>query len=453
MNIIIVGDGKVGYALAGHLTNENHNVTIIDKNVEALNRADSTLDVLCVKGNGGRASVLMEAGVMEADLVIAATSRDEINMLSCFTAKKLSSGIRTIARIRDPEYYEEYQGLQEHMGIDMVINPEFTAAQEIANLLQFPSAMNIELFFGGKERLIEFKVLEGDMLVGNQLSKISYKLPQNMLFVAIERDGKAYIPKGDFVFEVHDRVYIMGQITGITNFFKLLGRYIQKVNTVLISGGGRTSYYLAKIISKLGMSTKIIEINPSKCIELSETIEEAIIIEGDGTDQELLDSENIDSVDAFIAMTGRDEENLITAMYAIERGVDKVITMSTRIKIPSIINQLGLDSIIDPKIITTSHIVGYVRGMVNSRGSIVDSLYRIMDGKAEVISFVANASTKFLNIPIKNLPLKKDIIIAFMQHRSTVTIPHGNEKISAGDKVLIVTKGSYVIKDLNDILE
>lgn len=453
MNIIIVGDGKVGYALAGHLTNENHNVTIIDKNVEALNRADSTLDVLCIKGNGGRASVLMEAGVMEADLVIAATSRDEINMISSFTAKKLSPNIRTIARIRDPEYYEEFQELQNQMGIDMVINPEFTAAQEIANLLQFPSAMNIELFFGGKERLIEFRVLEGDMLVGNQLSKISSKLPQNMLFVAIERDGMAYIPKGDFVFEVHDRVYIMGQITGITNFFRLLGRYIQKVNTVLISGGGRTSYYLAKIISKLGMNIKIIEINTNKCIELSETIEEATIIEGDGTDQELLDSENIESVDAFIAMTGRDEENLITAMYAIEKGVDKVITMSTRIRIPSIINQLGLDSIIDPKVITTSHIVGYVRGMENSRGSIVDSLYKIMDGKAEIISFVANTTTKFLNIPIKNLPLKKDVIIAFIQHRNTVTIPHGNEKITAGDKVLVVTKGSYLIKDLNDILE
>lgn len=453
MNIIIVGDGKVGNALAGHLTHENHNVTIIDKNVEALNRANSTLDVLCIRGNGGRASVLMEAGVMEADLVIAATSRDEINMLSCFTAKKLSPAIRTIARIRDPEYYEEFQGLQDQMGIDMVINPEFTAAQEIANLLQFPSAMNVELFFGGKERLIEFRVLEGDILVGNKLSKISHKLPQNMLFVAIERDGKAYIPKGDFVFEVHDRVYIMGQITGITNFFKMLGRYIQKVNSVLIAGGGRTSYYLAKIIAKLGMNTKIIEINPSKCVELSETIEEATIIEGDGTDQELLDSENIDTVDAFIAMTGRDEENLITAMYAIEKGVDKVITMSTRIKIPNIINKLGLDSIIDPKVITTSHIVGYVRGMENSRGSIVDSLYKIMDGKAEVISFVANGTTKFLNIPIKNLPLKKDVIIAFIQHRSAVSIPHGNEKIAAGDKVLIVTKGSYVIKDLNDILE
>lgn len=452
MNIIIVGDGKVGYALAGYLTKENHNVTIIDKDTEALNKADSTLDVMCVKGNGGRASVLMEAGVMDADLVIAATSRDEINMLSCFTAKKLCPTIKTIARVRDPEYYEEYQGMQGHIGIDMVINPEFTAAQEIANLLQFPSAMNVELFFGGKERLVEFRIQEGDMLVGNELSRISSKLPPNILFVAVERDGEAFIPRGDFIFEVDDRVYIMGQLSGITNFFKLLGRYIQKVNSVLISGGGRTSYYLAKLVAKLGMSIKIIEINPKKCIELSETIEGAIIIEGDGTDQELLDSENLENVDAFIAMTGRDEENLVTAMYAIEKGVDKVISMSTRIRIPSIIYKLGIDSIINPKEITTNHILGYVRGMENSEGSIVDFVYRIMDGKAELVSFVANNTTKFLNTPLRNLPLKKDIIIAYIQRRGIVTIPHGNEKIYAGDKVMIVTKGCHTIKDLNDIL-
>ncbi|BCJ95372.1 potassium transporter peripheral membrane protein [Anaerocolumna cellulosilytica] len=453
MDIIIVGDGKVGYALAEQLTKESHNITIIDKNETALRKADNTLDVMCVKGNGARASVLLEAGVEEADLVIAVTSRDEMNMLTCLTAKKLSGNVRTIARIRDPEYYEEYISLQEQMGIDMVINPEFTAAQEIANILQFPSAMNIELFFGGKERLIDFRVQEGDLLVGNKLSKISGKLPQNILFVAVERDGEAFIPNGDFEFQVYDRVYVMGQITGITNLFKILGRYIQKINTVMMVGGGRTSYYLSKIISKLGMVIKIIEINSEKCLELSELIEEATIIEGDGTDQEVLDSENIEEVDAFIAMTGRDEENLFTAMYGIEKGVDKVITIATRIRIPEIMNKLGLDSIIDPKMITTSYIIGYVRGMQNSRGSIVDALYKIVDGKAEVISFIATGSSRLLNIPIKNLPLKKEIIIACIQHRSTVTIPHGNEKIAVGDKVLIVTKNSHVIKDLNDILE
>lgn len=453
MNIIIVGDGKVGYTLAYHLAKEDHNITIIDKNLEALKKADNTLDVMCIKGNGARASVLMEAGALEADLVIAATSRDEMNMLTCSTAKRISQNVRTVARIREPEYYEEFTVLREQMGVDMVINPEYAAAEEIANLLQFPSAMNIELFFSGKERLVEFRVNSGDFLVGSKLSKISSKLPQSILFVAVERAGIAYIPNGDFEFQVNDRLFVMGQITGITDLFKMLGRYIQKIKTVMIVGGGRTSYYLTKIISKLGMSVKIIEIDSKKCIDLAENIEQAIIIEGDGTDQELLESENIEDVDAFITMTGRDEENLITSMYAIEKGVDKVIAMTTRLNFPNVVNKLGLDSIIDPKVVTASYIIGYVRGMQNSRGSIVDSLYKIMDGKAEVISFIANESTSFLNTPIKDLSLKDELIIACILHNNVVTIPHGNKKISYGDKVLIVSKSNYIIKDLNDILK
>ena len=452
MNIIIVGDGKVGYTLAAHLSKEEHNITIIDNNEAALRKADDTLDVMCVKGNGARASILIEAGVEEADLVIAATSKDELNMLTCFTAKKLTTKVKTIARIRDPEYYEEFTVLRNTMGVDMVINPEFTAAQEIANILQFPSAMNVELFYGGKVRLVEFRVQEGDMLVGTKLSKISSKLPKNMLFVAVERDGEPYIPNGDFVFQVHDNVFVMGQIIGITNLFKMLGRYIQKISTVLIIGGSRTSYYLTKVITKLGMSVKIIEINPEKCVQLADTMKEAMIIQGDGTDQEVLESENLDEIDAFIAMTGRDEENLIMAMYALDRGVNKIIAMTTRMNLSNIVNKLGLDSIVDPKLITASYIIGYVRGMQNSKGSIVETLYKIMDGKAEVISFIANASTHFLNIRIKELSIKKDIVIACILHKSIVTIPHGNESIQAGDKVLIVTKGHHIIKDLNDIL-
>lgn len=453
MNIIIVGDGKVGYTIADYLSKEEHNITIIDKNEEALKKADDTLDVMCVKGNGARASVLLEAGVEEVELVIAATSGDEMNMLTCFTAKKLSKDVKTIARIREPEYYEEFTTLRQQMGVDMVINPEFTAAEEIANILQFPSAMNIEAFFGGKERLVEFRILEGDFLVGTRLSKVSSKLPKNILFVAVERDKEAYIPNGDFEFQVNDRVYMMGQLTGITNLFKMLGRYIQKINTVLMIGGGRTSYYLTKIISRLGMSIKIIEINPNKCLELADTIEEAIIIEGDGTNPDVLESENFEEVDAFIAMTGRDEENLITAMYALEKGVDKVIAMNTRVNLPNVVNKLGLDSIIDPKLITASYITGYVRGMQNSRGSIVETLYKIMDGNAEVIIFIANESTRFLNIPIKDLNLKKELVIACILHRNTVMIPHGNESILIGDKVMIVTKTHHIIRDLNDILE
>ncbi len=453
MNIIIVGDGKVGYTLADHLSQEDHNITIIDKNEDALRKADDTLDVMCIKGNGARASVLIEAGVEEADLVIAATSKDELNMLTCLTAKKVSSTVQTFARIRDPEYYEEFTKLSQSMGVDMVINPEFTAAQEIANILQFPSAMNIELFFGGKGRLVEFRIQKDDLLANSKISKLGNKIPKNILFIAVERDGEAYIPMGDFEFHVNDKVYVMGQLGGIKNLFKALGIYMEKVKSVFMVGGGRTSYYLAKIITKIGMSAKIIEIDPKKCIELSESLDNVLIIEGDGTDQDTLDSENFEEIDAFITMTGRDEENLITAMYAIEKNVDKVIAMTTRTNIPNVVNKLGIDSIVDPKRITASYITGYVRGMQNSQGSIVEALYKIMDGKAEVIVFVANKTTNFINMPIKKLTLKNDLIIAGILHKNEVIVPHGDEVIAIGDKVLIVTKNNHIIKDLNDILK
>ena len=452
MNIIIVGDGKVGYTLANHLSNEDHNITIIDKNEEALQKADETLDVMCVKGTGASVSVLTEAGIDEADLVIAVTSKDELNMLTCFIAKKLSDKVKTIARIRDPEYYDDFTVLWQTMGVDRVINPEFTAAQEIANILQFPSAMNIEAFFGGKERLAQFRVMEGDMLVGTKVSKLSNKLPGNVLFVAVERDTISYIPDGDFIFEVNDLVYVMGQISGITNLFKMLNKYVRKINTVLIIGGGRITYYLTKIITKLGMAVKIIEIDANKSMQLAEALSEAVIIQGDGTNEELLQSENLDEVDAFVAMTGRDEENLIMAMYAQEMGVDKAIAMTTRMKLPNVVNKLGIDSIVDPKLLTASYIISYVRGMQNSEGSIVEAVYKIMDGKAEVTSFIATESTNFLNTPLKDLSLKDNIIIACILHNDIVTIPHGNEKIQVGDKVLIVSKGHQIINDLNNIL-
>lgn len=452
MKIIIVGDGKVGYTLAEHLALENHDIVIVDKDEEALRKADETLDVMCIQGNGARKSVLIEAGIHEADILMAVTSTDEMNMICCLTAKKLA-GIRTIARIRDPEYFEEFTELHEDMGIDMVINPEYSAALEIASILQFPSAVNIESFFGGKVRMAEFRILPDDKLVGKKLSKISGKLPKNMLFAAVERNGESYIPNGDFEFQEDDDVYVVGPLSGLTNFFKLRDHYVQKINTVMIVGGSRAAYYLTKTITKLGMDVSIIELDHEKCRSLSEDLSEAMLIEGDGTNPELLEAENIEEIDAFITMTGRDEENLITAMYALDRGVDKVIAMTSRVSLPTIIRKLGLDSVISPKLVTASYIIGYVRGVQNSRGSVIEGLYKIMDGKAEVISFIANNTTSFLNVALKDLPMKEGILIACILHKNTVLIPHGNEVIKAGDKVIIVSKSQHIIMDLNDILK
>ena len=452
MNIIIVGGGKVGYTIAEHLVKENHDITIVDKEEEALRKADESMDVMCIKGNGARKSILIEAGVKEADILIAVTSRDELNMICCLTAKKTGS-LRTIARIRDPEYYEEFTELREDMGIDMVINPEYSAALEIANILQFPTAMNMESFCSGRVRMAELRLVQGDFLVGAKLSRISARLPQNILFAAIERDGELIIPGGNFEFLVEDRVFVIGQISGLTNLFKSLSRYIDKIHTVMMAGGGRITYYLTKIITKLGMTTKIIELNGKKCIKLSEQLPEAMLIEGDGTNRIVLESENLEEIDAFITMMGRDEENLITAMYAVEMGVDKVIALTSRVSLPNVITKLGLDSVISPKVVTANYILAYVRGVQNSRGSIIESLYRMADGKAEVISFVANKTTVFLDTPIKALKIKDHVLIACIYHHNTVIIPHGNEKIQNGDRVLVITGSERILMDLNDIID
>ena len=451
MNIIIIGDGKVGYTIAEHLAKEDHNITIIDNNEEALKKADDTLDVMCIKGNGARKSVLLEAGIETADILIAVTSRDEMNMVCCLMAKKICD-IRTVARIRDPEYYEEFSDLQQNGGIDVVINPEYAAALEIANILQFPSAMNIEPFFGGRVRMVEFRVQKGDMLDGLKLFQLGSKWPENTLVLAVERRQEVYIPGGDFEFQEGDKLFVMGQIRSLAEMFRRMNRYLQKVDSVMIAGGGRTAYYLTKIIERLNISVKIIEISNRKCQKLSEDLPHAMIIEGDGTDREVLEAENIEDVDAFITMTGRDEENLITAMYAVERGVDKVIAMTTRVNLPSIINKLGLDSVVSPKLVTASYIIGYVRGMQNLEGGIVESLYKIVDGKAEIISFIANDTAKVLNVPLRELKLKKEVLIACIQHGSNIIVPHGNEQIQEGDKVLVVTKDDTFILSLDDIV-
>ncbi|KSV58566.1 Trk system potassium transporter TrkA [Acetivibrio ethanolgignens] len=451
MNIIIIGDGKVGYTIAEHLAKEDHNITIIDNNEEALKKADDTLDVMCIKGNGARKSVLLEAGIETADILIAVTSRDEMNMVCCLMAKKICD-IRTVARIRDPEYYEEFSDLQQNVGIDVVINPEYAAALEIANILQFPSAMNIEPFFGGRVRMVEFRVQKGDMLDGLKLFQLGSKWPENTLVLAVERRQEVYIPGGDFEFQEGDKLFVMGQIRSLGEMFRRMNRYLQKVDSVMIAGGGRTAYYLTKIIERLNISVKIIEISNKKCQKLSEDLPHAMIIEGDGTDREVLEAENVEDVDAFITMTGRDEENLITAMYAVERGVDKVIAMTTRVNLPSIINKLGLDSVVSPKLVTASYIIGYVRGMQNSEGGIVESLYKIVDGKAEIISFIANDTAKVLNLPLRELKLKKEVLIACIQHGSNIIVPHGNEQIQEGDKVLVVTKDDTLILSLDAIV-
>ena len=331
MRILIVGDGKVGHTLATELLREGHDITIIDQDAEVVNKTTDNLDVMCVHGNGANASTLMEAEVERADIIIAATATDEINMLCCLIGKNLGAKF-AIARIRDPEYNESLQVLQHELGIDMTINPERATAQEISRMLRFPFASNVEPFAKGRVELVEFLAKEGDVFCGKPLKEVTTRhsdLPR-VLYCAVEREGEVVIPGGDFIIEPGDRVHVAADLVTITQFFRYIGRSAKPVKDIMVLGGGRISYYLAKMVEKMGIRVAMFEHNPEKAKMLSESLPHADIIEGDGTDQDLLEQENLTGMDAFIALSDRDEENLMTGLYAKTRGVPKVVVKTNR---------------------------------------------------------------------------------------------------------------------------
>ncbi len=443
MKIIIIGAGKVGYSLAEILSKGDHDVTIIDRSPAALGKAEENLEVLCIRGSGVSTSILMEAEIGTADLLIAVTNSDEVNMVCCLTAKKL--GVKqTIARIRDPEYANELSILKEELELDLIINPEQTAAEEIVNVLNFPIAVNVENFAKGRVKMVEIKAAEGMEVVGKPLKDIGGKLMSSVLIGVVVRNNEVIIPNGEFVIQENDNIYVIGQPSSLYSFCMLSGKSPQRIRDVMIEGGGRISIYLANLLAEMGIKVKLIEIDKEKCIQLSELLPEALIINGDGTDEELLISENLGEMDGFIAMTGMDEENLMSALLAKRIGVKKVIAKVSRVNYISIIKSLGIDSVIDPKSITTSHILRFVRG------NNIESLCRIIEGQAEIAEIIADKESKILNTKLKKLSLPKDIIIATIVRKKEVVIPHGNDIIKEGDRVIVISKNKN-LSDLNDI--
>lgn len=450
MKIIIIGDGKVGYSLAENLSRENNDVTIIDKNSEALKKAGENLDVMCIRGNGVSTKILLEAGVKESDLLIAATTSDEMNMVCCLTAKKLGVA-HTIARIRDPEYANELSLLKADLDLDMVINPEQAAAGEIARLLRFPPAVNVEVFAKGRVEMVEIKVTRSMSVVGMKLKDISNKISSSILIGSVLREGEAIIPHGEFEFRENDTLYIVGQPSRVFDFCKRIGIYIHKVKNVMILGGGRIAYYLAKYLEETEIKAKIIEIDRERCIELTELLPQTLIICGDGSDDTLLHSENISDMGAFVSITGRDEDNLISALSAKQSGVQKVVAKINRINNLGIIGNMGIDSVVSPKLITTNHILRYVRGLKNALGNPANALYRIIGDQVEVLEFSADSSTGFINIPLKDLKLVKGVLVAVIIRNNDIIIPHGKDIIKPGDGVILIAKDKK-ISDLNDII-
>ena len=450
MRIIVIGDGRVGHTLAEHLCQENHDVTIIDNDEEAIQRSENNLDALCLKANGANAQALIEAGAERADIVISTTPNDETNMVCCMFAKQLGAKY-TIARIRNPDYNESLMMLQDRMSIDMAINPERTTAIEISRLLRFPFASNLESFARGKVEMIEFRAQERDPFVDKALKDVPDVLPR-VLYAAVERDGGIHIPSGDFIIHAGDRVHIVGAPGTITKYFRILGRGTSRVRNVMLLGGSKISYYLAKILEPMGMHINIIEIDPKSAEYLSEILPNVNIILGDGTDQELLQEEGLQQMDAFVALSDRDEENLMAGLYAARQGIRKVIVKNNRSGYGDIFSSLGLESVVSPRSITCSTILRYVRARANGNGAdSIEKLYRIMGGQAEAVEFIVQETDKCINIPLKDLNIQKNVLVAVIVRKGEVIVPFGNDHLEPGDSVVIIAARSG-ISELSEVI-
>ncbi len=450
MNIIIIGCGKVGETLAAQLNEEGNNITVVDTDADRVNEVAEQLDVMGVVGNGATHTVQEDAGVDKADLLIAVTGSDELNLLCCLVAK-IAGHCQTIARIKNPEYSSEAPYLRDELGLAMVINPESAAAAEIARVLRFPSAIKIDTFAKGRVELIKFRLPEDSRIVGMSVKDVVVKLGCDVLVCTVERGDEAFIAKGDFVFAGRDVVSIIATPKNASEFFRKIDHAIRPVKDVMIVGGGDLAQYLCRLLRRSGISIKLIDRNPARCDELCSTLPEVSIICGDGSDRDLLLEEGIKGAAAFVALTGQDEENILLSLFAKTAGCGKVVTKINRPDFDDVIKHLDLDSTIYPKRVIADIIVRYVRAMKNSVGSNMETLYNVIQGKVEAAEFIVRTGSPVLDTPLMKLPMKKNILVAAIIRNDQVMIPRGADTIMAGDRVVIV---SHVMSlgDIADIL-
>ncbi len=452
MKIVIVGDGKVGSTIASQLTLEGHDVIVIDNNPSVLTKAGNTMDIFCIEGNGATASVLNQAGVKKANVLIAVTSADEVNMLCCLLGKKLGAK-HTIARVRNPEYFAQMGLIKEELGLSMAVNPELSAATEISRLLRFPSAIKIEPFARGRVELVELKIPEHSPLEGMPLWAIYKEFQVKILICAVQREDEVIIPGGDFVLKSGDKINITASHIEISNFFRTIGIFRSGVKSVMIIGGGRIAYYLAKELSAIHVKVKIIERDLKRCEYLCEMLPDSVIIHGDGTEKELLHEEGLEKTDAFVTLTGMDEENIIAALYAKEKKVSKVIAKVNKISFHEILDNLNIDSFISPKTIAAQNIVRYVRAMKNSATSNnIVTLHTMINDRVEAVEFRVKEDCPVVGIPLKSFRRRDGLIVAAIIRGTQIIFPGGNDSIEKGDNVVIVTTKKH-LTDLNEIQE
>ena len=453
MKIIILGCGKVGYNLAEQLTREGHDITIIDSRDDKVENACNKLDIMGLQGNGTSYLVQEEAGVADADLMIAVTDKDEINLLACLIAKK-AGNCQTIARVRNPEYHREIGFLKEELGLSMVINPELAAAAEIGRLIQVPSAMEIDTFAKGKVNLVKFEIPMNSAWAGMKIMEVSSRMRGEFLICIIERKGKdgmgeVVIPDGNTYLQGGDKISVIVPPERMNDLFGKMGVSHRIIKNVMIVGGGKISYYLAEHLLKSRIKVKIVEINREKCEELSEKLPDAMIIHGDAANETLLSEEGIQNMDAFVSLTNFDEENIMLSLYANKESKAKLFTKVNRIAFEGVINDIPIGSIVSPKNLTAEYIIQHVRSMQNSIGSNVETVYRMVHNKVEALEFNVKEDSKVTNVSLAELKLKPNLLICSIIRNGRRITPSGQDMILKGDSVVVVTTNI----GLNDIQE
>lgn len=452
MKIVVAGDGKVGLAITRLLAQEGHDIVTIDTNREVLEENLQQYDVMTVVGNSATMKTLSEANVEQSDLFIAATSADEINLLSCLTARKMNPFLHTIARVRNPEYTEQLYLMRGDLGLSLIINPERDGAQEIHRLLQLPGVLKRETFAKGRVEVVELRIPEKSILDGVTLNQLTHALKgRKVLVCVVARNGKAFIPTSDTMLRAGDHIFVTAPVAVLSYLLKKLDVTQKKIRHAMIIGGGRVSYYLTKSLVDAGIKVKIIEKDPDRCEHLAEILpEEVSIILADGSSQDVLDSEGIADMDALVTLTGVDEQNVIASMYGSAQGVPHIVTKVNRIEMTGMIENLPIGSMVSPKELCSANVVQYVRAMQNQAGAAI-TLHRIANGRAETLEFAINECSRHVNEPLKKIRLKRNILISCITHRGKTVIPDGNSSFQIGDTVIVVTNREDPILQFNDI--
>lgn len=450
MKIIIVGCGKVGRTLAEELNKEDNEVTVIDRKYAEVEEISDKFDVMGVVGNGASYNTQMEAGIKEADILIAVTNSDELNLLCCLIAKR-AGNCQTIARVRNPEYGGEISFVKEALGLAMTINPEYAAAQEIARVLRFPSAIRIDTFAKGRVEMLKFRINAKTSVNGMLVMDIAPKLGADVLVCAVQRGNEVFIPKGDFCLMEKDVVSIVAEPKKASEFFKKIGVETHQVKDTMIVGGGDTAYYLAKLLSHMGIDVKLIEKSMKRCDTLSELLPRAQIIHGDGSEQRILIEEGVGQAEAFVALTNIDEENVILSLFARSQTDGKIATKINRMDFDQVIKELDLDTTVYPKRITSQYILQFVRAMKNSIGCNVETMYRILDDKAEALEFIVKENSALLGVPLEELQIEENTIVACIIRGKKIIIPRGKDEMQVGDSVVVVTT-KLGLKDILDVI-